>query len=333
MYIVSTMTKRSLRLHAQSGNIAVGLSGGPDSMALLHMLSQEVAPTTKIHALIVDHNLRDNSAEEAQSVLNNVNDWKNVTPVILKWASKKPTTRILEEARAARFSLLQEYCSTHSIQELYLAHHLDDQAETFLFRLAKGSGLDGLAGMKTKKAISPQLNIIRPLLEHTKQELLDYCKEHKISYVQDPTNQNTLYMRPRLRESKAILEHEGLTNKRVAQTAKRILRARTALEEITEQTWQILLLHNDQNFLQLNLDELSACPSEIRIRILLKTIDHFSTKNTYPPRLEKVERLHDSIFHIDKNDAIFQKQTLAGLVFQRKKEKNVNFLIIRPEDT
>lgn len=310
--------------------IAVGVSGGPDSMALLHMLCQNAPTSTQIHALIVNHDLRPDSEAEAKNVYNTIKEWNNVIPYILKWEGEKPETGKLEAARNARFSLLQNYCGAHNIPTLYLAHHMDDQAETFLFRLAKGSGLDGLTGMAEEKKLTPDLTLIRPLLNSTKEEILGYCEEHKIPFVKDPTNENTSYMRPRLRESREILEREGLTNQRLATTAKRLLRVRTALEQMTDKIWSDIHTYEENTprpLLTLNLDVLSTYPDEIRIRILQKSIDFLLPDKPYPPRLEKVERLSDMLFQ----EPDFTQRTLSGLIFKRKKEKNVVFLHIQPE--
>lgn len=311
--------------------IAIGVSGGPDSMALLHMLCQNTSSSIQIHALIVNHDLRPDSEDEAKNVYNTVKEWNNVLPHILKWEGEKPETGKLEAARYARFSLLQNYCEAHDIHTLYLAHHLDDQAETFLFRLAKGSGLDGLAGMAKEKELTPDLTLVRPLLNYTKEKILSYCEEHNVPFIKDPTNKNTSYMRPRLRESREALEREGLTNQRLATTAKRLLRVRTALEQMTNTIWSDIHTYEDEEesspLLKLNLDTLSSFPEEIRLRILQKSIDFLMPDKPYPPRLEKVERLCDILFQ----EPDFTQRTLSGLIFKRKKEKNVVFLHIRPE--
>ena len=137
--------------------IAIGLSGGPDSLALTHMLSQLCSKhnlNTEIHALIINHNLRPEAADEAEEVAQIAKTLPCVTPVILRWDMPETDSRIMEAARAARYDLMANYCVEQDIKYLYIAHHLDEQAETFLFRLAKGSGLDGLCGMQETYAYS-----------------------------------------------------------------------------------------------------------------------------------------------------------------------------------
>ena len=310
--------------------IAVGVSGGPDSMALLHMLCRHTDSSFNIHALIVNHDLRADSHSEAKAVFASIATWDNVIPHILTWEGEKPETGKLEAARNARFLLLQDYCEAHHITELYLGHHMDDQAETFLFRLAKGSGLDGLAGMAERKQLTPALTLVRPLLNISKEELLSYCEQNHIPFIKDPTNENTSYMRARLRESREILEREGLTNQRLATTAKRLLRVRSAMEEMTEKIWDETYTLDEATsspLLTLDMSRLASYPEEFRVRILQKSINILSTDKPYPPRLEKVERLHDTIFYDDD----FSQRTLSGLIFKRKKEKNAVFLHIQAE--
>ena len=170
--------------------VAVGVSGGPDSMALAWLLSQ-ISKTNPgsppIHALTVDHGLRTESAAEAAQVGVWVSGWPGLTHHVLRW-EQGADTRIQEEARRARYDLMAEYCRARDIRHLFLAHHMDDQAETVLFRLAKGSGLDGLAGMKPWQERG-DIVLLRPLLEIPKERLLETCASESIPFVKDPSNE------------------------------------------------------------------------------------------------------------------------------------------------
>jgi tRNA(Ile)-lysidine synthase len=125
--------------------VAAGVSGGPDSMAMLWLLSHwAVERDIFIRAYTVDHGLRRESADEARTIGAWVKDWPNVMHEVLVWEGEKPGSRILEEARSKRYALMAAAMKAQGAGYLFIAHHRDDQAETFLIRLAKGSGLDGL---------------------------------------------------------------------------------------------------------------------------------------------------------------------------------------------
>ena len=291
--------------------IAVALSGGPDSMALAHALS--VQGNAKIFALTVDHGLREGSDKEAEQVAQWVKDWPQVTHIILKWQADKPQTRIMEEARKARYDLMAGFCREQEIHSLYLAHHMDDQAETFLLRLAAGSGLDGLAGMRAQQNYDESLTLKRPCLSVTKEELITYCKENDIPFVLDPSNEKTDYARPRLRAARRVLEEEGLTSKRLSVTAMRLRRARSALEQITD---EVFTAHCQQEAQGIMADwtALKSQPEEILLRLLLKAIDLAGPARDYPPRMEKVEDLLSRLLY----DSNFSGATLGGCKFAWK---------------
>jgi tRNA(Ile)-lysidine synthase len=173
---------------------AVALSGGPDSMALLHKLH---ALTPALQAFIVDHGLRAESASEAKFVQARAREI-GVSTEILHWQGVKPQTGIQAAARQARYELLVEACETAQITHLFLAHHQDDQLETVAIRAARGSGWRGLAGMPWLSQLGT-VQLVRPLLSLRKAELLDYCAAHNISYVTDPSNSNPRFARSALR--------------------------------------------------------------------------------------------------------------------------------------
>ena len=299
----------SLPFFQTDEKIAVALSGGPDSMALAHMLSHQ-SSAVDIHALIVDHGLRSESGAEARETFDRVKNWPNVIPHILTWGGDKPDTKIMEEARRARYGLMRDFCREHGISTLYLAHHLDDQAETFLIRLAKGSGLDGLAAMSRAQDYDG-LTLVRPLLDVPKSDLLAYCDTHNIPFARDPSNEKTDYLRPRLRGAREVLEAEGLTSKRLATTAMRLSRARAALEFFTDEGWRDHVTVGAD--IQINAAALNKLPEEVVLRVVLKAMDHFRPDADYGPRLERVESLVRDM----RGDA-FRGATLGGCRFAIK---------------
>lgn len=292
--------------------VAAGVSGGPDSMALAWLLKDWAASHgIRLHILTVDHQLRAESADEARMVGDTVKHWPNVTHKILYWNGDKPDARLLEEARTARYALMCDYCAAHDITHLFIAHHQDDQAETFLMRLAKGSGLDGLSGMKREQEMDG-ITLVRPLLSVAKDDLVALCDDNNIPYARDPTNEKTDYLRPRLRAARAALEEEGLSAKRLATTAMRLARARTALDEYARRAFESTAHTQNGESVSFHRDALCAHPEDIVVRVVLDAMGRVRASNdSYPPRMEKVEALVADLLagRLDKT------ATLGGCLF------------------
>ncbi|MEM7651075.1 MAG: tRNA lysidine(34) synthetase TilS [Pseudomonadota bacterium] len=291
---------------------AVAVSGGPDSMALCGLLAEWAqARDITLHVMSVDHGLREGAAQEALDV----GAWLSkahptVQHHILKWEDPADSA-IQEEARKARYGLMEARCRGLGIAHLFLAHHRDDQAETVLFRLAKGSGLDGLAGMQPVQFYEG-VQLVRPLLEISKGALVSYCQAQNIPFAEDPSNQDGAYARVRLRQARAVLEEEGLSAKRLSVTAKRLARARQALEDIADNAFEEAILNKDTKRIVLNLKSLLSMPEEVMLRCVLKGISMLRPDLDYAPRMERVE----SLVYDLRSQGSFRKRTLAGLIFE-----------------
>ena len=159
--------------------IAVAVSGGADSLCLT-MLLKKWAKEHKVElmAFTINHGLRKEAAKEAEAV-HNLLQKKGIKHQTLLWKGTKPKTGIEEKARIARYELLQKACLKEKISYLFLAHHLEDQVETFWSRLAHGSGPDGLSGMSDASVLG-QLYLMRPLLKEKKSDLVNYLKKNKL---------------------------------------------------------------------------------------------------------------------------------------------------------
>jgi tRNA(Ile)-lysidine synthase len=287
--------------------VAVAVSGGGDSMALAHMLATYAATRKKklhVLAITVDHGLRAESAAEAKLVAKWLSKWPHVTHKILQWSGPKPKTGKMESARIARYALMADMCKAEGIEILAVAHHADDQAETFLMRLTHGSGLDGLAGMRLMQPYNDTLTLYRPLLGLQHADLLSYCKKHKVKWVEDQTNSDQKYTRTRLREALAT---EGLDTKRLATTLQRLERAASALGDITAATTQKALLEQTEDSHVFDMAILKAMPFEIFLRVLRNALDTLG-RGRYGPRLEKLEEIAATIYKSSKKT----KATLAG---------------------
>ena len=191
----------ALPVLAPGTSLGVAVSGGPDSLALAHMACS-LLPHVQVRLVVVDHGLRDESAAEASMVRERLLAFcEDVT--ILTWRTpSKVTSRKLEQARNARYALLNQWAAERGVLRLWLGHHADDQAETITMRQQQGSGATGLRGMSARRAMA-QTVYERPLLEWQKSDLVTYCEAQGLQYVKDPTNTDRATARGALRSTTA----------------------------------------------------------------------------------------------------------------------------------
>ena len=212
--------------------IAVGVSGGADSLALVLML-KEMLPECNIVALTVDHGLRPSSNAEAMYVKKVMDDF-GIEHHILYWEGEKPSVGIEESARIARYNLLCNWCKENGVSNLCIAHHLLDQAETFLMRIERGSGIMGLASMN-EVSTRNDIKILRPLLNVHPDIMKDYLKNKKIDWVEDESNLCDDFLRVRMRKFLPILEKNGgISVERVCQAVKNLQRTKSFIEDCVE---------------------------------------------------------------------------------------------------
>jgi tRNA(Ile)-lysidine synthase len=187
--------------------VAVAVSGGPDSLALLLLIDRWTRGMGgSAIAFIVDHGLRPESAAEAAQV----GAWaaaRGIAHEILTWVDSKPVSGIQAAARQARYRLLADACAARGILHLAIAHHADDQAETVLFRSERGSGPAGLAGMAASRSLGPA-RMIRPLLGWPKSALVETCRRFGQDYIEDPSNRSGRFARTGLRHR--LADDQGL---------------------------------------------------------------------------------------------------------------------------
>lgn len=269
--------------------VAVGVSGGADSMALallLHRWLQDCGG--RLLAITVDHALRPESAVEAQQVA----DWltaRGIAHRILRWDGIKPRTGIQEAARSARHRLLAAACREQGILHLALAHHGDDQAETVLMRLARGSGIDGLAGMPVVRH-ARDVRIIRPLLGFTHERLRATCKAAGQPWIEDPSNRDERYDRARLRSRTDTLAALGVTHGQLMASAKRAGRSRQALDLATADLLATTVDLLPEGWLRMQLGPMHAVAPDIAHRALSCCLTAIGAQG-YPPRDDAVRQL------------------------------------------
>lgn len=284
----------SLGLVPARGPVAVAVSGGADSMALI-LLAEGWGEAV---AVTVDHGLRSGSASEAESV----GRWlaaRGIAHHVLHWEGEKPESGLQAAARAARYRLLEGWCRENGIDALLLAHHRDDQAETLLLRLARGSGLWGLAGMA---ALEPPLSEpdlgsphrFRPLLALPKARLEATCRAAGQDWIVDPTNRDLANARVRARAMLADPPLEGLDSSRLAGTAHRLRRARAALETYVARLLGEAARFDPAGYAELSRSGMLAEPAEVGLRALERLLTAVGGR-TGPPRGERIEQAYDRI--------------------------------------
>ena len=269
--------------------IILAVSGGPDSMALLRLAAQwhHAGAAPPISVATVDHGLRPQAADEAAQVA----EWSaslGLLHTTLVWPGPHPRTRVQELARKARYDLLEAHALANGADTIALGHHLDDQAETVLFRLVRGSGIDGLAGMAQ---FSPRgkLTLWRPFLAWPKSRLVAVCNELSQPFFEDPSNSSPRYARTGLRAMAGTLAALGLDAPALARLASRAARARDALDQQAASTLQ-QLEQSSETAAGINMRQLRALPGDIVLRIIARLVAQVAPAGA-TIRLERLERL------------------------------------------
>ena len=313
----------------------VGVSGGSDSLALMFLLS-DWARKRRLRApivLCVDHAVRAESASEARQVA----AWAQAAGLaahVLRSARPIAAQSDIEAAcRALRFRLIGEWATKHKMRAIYLAHTLDDQAETFLLRLARGSGVDGLSGMRPVARYPdpafPHLSLVRPLLRFRRDDLRAYLEETGRAWLEDPMNADVRFARTRIRQAWPHLEALGLTRLRLADAASHLGRARAALDAASQAVIvRAFRPHGDGA--AVDCRALSEAPRELGLRALAGIL-MLVGRRTYRPRFDSLEALFDSL----SAERIGNGRTLHGCRIAPAPRKYAVFgsrtLLVRPE--
>jgi tRNA(Ile)-lysidine synthase len=327
---------------ANASALVLAVSGGPDSTALLLLAARwrarrsvrRAAP--KLLAVTVDHGLRPQSAREARAVKQLARTLA-VPHRVLRWQGRKPHTGLQEAARAARYRLLGRAARRAGAGYVVTAHTLDDQAETLLMRLLRGSGMAGLAAMRRiaplplehvqeqwqpvlRKSTNKIVRLARPFLDIPKARLVATLRRAGIAFFEDASNRDPCFTRARLRELMPMLAREGLGAQRIALLARRIARAELALEHAVEVAAADLIDPQSANRLRsricapgtagpiaLDAERLFALPAEIGLRLLGCAITHIGREGSL--QLGKLEALYDDL---SAEAGMRLRRTLAG---------------------
>ena len=293
-------------------NLAVAVSGGPDSLALAYLTKcYSLKNKIKVKYYIVNHKLRKESSSEAM-IVKKILTKINIQSTILNWNEKKPSRNIQGAARDKRYALLAGECKKNNIKNLLLGHHSNDLYENFLIRIVRGSGLNGLISFsKNVKYRNQNLNIIRPLLNIEKKDLQAISNEVFNFFIKDPSNTNEDYKRTRIRNLLHSLEKEGLDLKKLKLTINNLKDADKSIKYYVDRNLKknsVFLKRKNVYILKNNFFDQSH---EIIFRSLTKIIQKIG-KKYYPARGKSINEL---IKKIDKK--FFTKVTLGGCFIER----------------
>ncbi len=288
--------------------VAVAVSGGSDSMALALLAACWAARRGgAITGITVDHGLRPEAAAEARQV----GRWlraRGIAHRILCWLPPAGALSggLQAAARAARYGLLAEWCRRNGVLHLALAHQQEDQAETMLLRLARGSGLDGLAAM-APIAERVGVRLIRPLLPIARARLRATLSDARQAWIDDPSNDDPAHGRIRMRRLLPALAAEGLDAARLAATAAHLGRARAAIDDAVADLLAEAAAIFPSGYVRLDPAVLRAAPVEVSLRALAHCLMAVGG-GEYVPRLDRLERLHGKV----RANALGGGGTLAG---------------------
>jgi tRNA(Ile)-lysidine synthase len=254
-----------------SPHLAVAVSGGADSMAL-RLLAHDwaVARGGRVTALTVDHGLRPASAEEAAQV----GSWMSGCGIehhILRWRGEKPASALQNSARVARYRLLCEWCRQANVLHLLLGHHADDQSETVLHRLVRGSGIFGLSGMSALVETA-EVRLLRPLLSCRPAALRFLLTERGQDWLEDPSNQDPRFARTHVRSVLPRLAAVGLTRSVLLAAAAQMAAARSVFQEAVVELLARSCRVHPTGFAQIERAAMATAPIVVAVKALARVV-------------------------------------------------------------
>ena len=284
---IYTLFKEKLSQYKKK-NLVAAISGGPDSLALAALLKTlQYEKGIKVYYVLIDHGIRKESEKESKKVKLLLKKQKiNLKILKNKTLIKKNVQKL---ARDIRYKLLTNFCIKNKVKYILTAHHRDDQVETFLIRLSRGSGVQGLSAMDSVSTIYKKIKILRPLLDDKKEDLIHTSNLVFGKYLKDPSNKDQKYLRTKVRNLKKLLEKNGLSYDQILKSIKNLSATRDTLNNY------IFKLYNKSVFLKknkayVNYSHISNESEEVQLKLLGKVLKNY-TKSYYPPRSKKILNL------------------------------------------
>lgn len=277
--------------------VVLAVSGGSDSTALLHLAARWVDAVgngvPSISVATVDHGLRPGSHAEAQLVCGAARAL-GFKANVLTLTGAKPVHGVQQWARERRYALLAAHALANDLSPcaIVAAHTRDDQAETLLMRLARGSGPDGLQGMRPVRDMKPfdAVHLVRPLLSVSRAQLQSFLSANGVSWFDDPSNQDRRFERVRLRQATDVINGVGLTAEKMALAAQRQQRTVDALDSATDALAAAALDIHHGAFASIAAELFRSAPAEIRIRLMGRVLAMFGGSSG-AAELAQLERL------------------------------------------
>ncbi len=291
-------------------NHVVAVSGGPDSLALTALTkAYAYYKKSKFQYILVNHNIRKNSNQEAKKVQKLLKKQKIDLKIIVN--KKKISKNIQAEARNVRYGILIDYCKKNRIKTILTAHNLEDQVETFLMRLSRASGLKGLTAMNQLSKIDKQVNLHRPLLEIKKEFLIKITKLIFGKFIKDPSNNDKKFLRTKIRSLKKPLENSGIKYEQIFKSIQNLSSSKATLDEYFNNIFKKIIKKKREEVI-INFKKYNSLSKDTKIAIINVSVKQLK-ENYYDLRSKKVENL---IKNLNRRD--FKKSTLGGCIFLKK---------------
>lgn len=303
-------------------SLLLAVSGGADSVALLLLIARWVQTQSnppQIEVATIDHDLRQGSADDATWVAD-LSAKCGFAHHVRRWSGEKPTTGVQAAARAARYQLLLDIVRVRHLATptaIVTAHTQDDQAETVVMRLSRGSGPDGIGAMALSRPLKvpdADVDLVRPLLDIPKSQLMAFLDRMSQTWLEDPSNRSQDFERVRVRQAQPALEALGLSSAALSVSASRARRASRALDDISEKFLRSSVAVNNGACAVVDLAKLFAAPDEIQIRVLKQILAGFGGAAP-PARLQQLETLQHQL----NTSSGARSVTLGGCVVEQKK--------------
>ncbi len=290
--------------------IAVAVSGGPDSLALL-MLSNSFAIEQKIDltAITVNHNIREEAKKEAEYV-SVICSNLGIKHVILSWKREGDLSTMHAHSREARYNLMTDYCNKNEIPVLLTGHHADDKIESFFIRLSRASGLLGLS--PAEENIYRNITVLRPLSNIYKKELIDYISSFNINYIDDTSNYDPKYQRSNIRKWIEMIPEElepNLFKNRILKSLDHIKEISSYISEIIDQNLNDRAIIHEAGYATYKF---SNCYNYIEFMILSHLLTMISGYN-FTPRSSSIKKLYEKLVKEESS-----KSTLHGCIIVKK---------------
>ena len=263
----------------------VAVSGGPDSLALAALSNRyKKERLNKVYFVLVDHRLRKNSTLESKSVKNLLK--RNKINLTILTNKKKIYKNIQSNARDIRYRLLLNYCKNKKIKFILTGHHSDDQIETFLIRLSRGSGIQGLSSMSKITKLKNNVKLFRPLLSEKKTDLIIIAKAFFKKIFKDPSNDNQKYLRSKIRKLIKQFDKSGINKDRIISSINNLASTRDTLNSYMLKTLKNCVVKK-KGKAHIKFEKLILESEEVQLKIISSQIRAISS-NYYPPRAKKV---------------------------------------------